>query len=1477
MLPSVRKHRRRPRFVSKALAWIFAACGLLPFVLVMGLKSQTFRHTVTREVSKEVAKQGIAATFDVNVALWPLAARLEDVRVGSKDSTELAVQVEKLSVKPRLFALLAGKIYIDEVDITSPKIHLVIGDGKIQNLGIDLPKSKPDEPETPWNFPFSLVSMTNAALDLTLEGQRIRASGVDVDVTTDAPAEGTQGMALEAMVHVGEARTVVTNGVVNPPQTWEDGVCELEARVRVEQHHIVARRVSLMGILDALPGVDTPAVCPNDDKDPQRVDVALRHFEVDLPRGDQKLPPKYSGYIAARAPLTLVQRFQSKPETHGWARIEGEISGGGDKVPDVTEGHVEARDLQVDHYRFARALDGVFSVKNGKAAISSAKVKIAEGEVTLRNVEVEPAAKGMPLKLGLKVDGVSFSALMQDLGVAAHPRVNWDLAHIDAPELHGTLDPLHIEGNFVANTKNFALYDRFLAEPGRKRLIGVTDGKVTARLVVHPDGVQFANAHVDMPNGYADGGNVYLYFESFVRVDVKRVHADLRDITPLATVPVAGVLDGEVHIAGKFSSPYVKADASLTDFVLGDMPLGNVTKAHGEFDGRKVELTGVRAQRGSSSYEMQTGLLDFGGPAHVRIEGHMVSQDLSLRDLFSIFRLDADPRFSDLDGRFATTTDLSVIMGGPEDRCDTGKIDVRSQLDGHDVKVFGERFDDAHAEFDFHWYDRLAGMAGAELEGRGAALHKAHKPGMAPVGWLLGSASMRRGGELRATAAMESMPLSLVDFLGRPAHAGGSVSGLFNVSGRYDDFKLDGTIDSTPVRYHRANLGSSRVHMTMTQHGSVEKPVGKSLCGAPIYPPFDPQAYARDVASKGDYTFEGSLFDGQIDLANVSLSREPAAKMKGVVTFKNFDLQKAFRARPASLAASESDAAAENAGEDPVELGGSLSGKLDVKRLSFDDLAHAALSFAPTDVVVTRGKQRIALQPMKDSIDMDSDVVVIPPATFSLTAQNGLKGTLVAKGSVTQVTRSPQWNVTIGLEPLDLGFLVGTVPRLARASGMLAGNMRVLGTLGSPDLAGNITIRDAEFVITGLPGTISDANFDVALGTGEARVVRSSANFGGGTLALTGRISLREDSLFTWDAALAARGVNSQPLDNVRGTFDGDIRVRAEPSASDMRARLPRVSGNVRVRSLDYARPTNIVPDLSGFKTTAPRAQVDTYDPALDTVVFGPDFTITASQPIHVKNNVADVLFQVTEPLELVGTNQRLGMRGALAALPGGRVNAFSNDFAVDRAVLRFDDTTRIAPHIDAVATTEYRRYSTTGAQAAPGAATGGVRAGGLWRISLHVYGDDTQDLKVEMTSDPALSREDIVLLLAVGLTRAELDQAAFSSTAATAAFELLGTATGADRAVKKTITVIDDFRFGSGYSPRTGRSEPQLTVGRRLSEDVRTSLTTGLSEERQLRTVIEWKLSQKVSVQGSYDNLNTLSPSVPNLGADLRFRLEFE
>jgi translocation and assembly module TamB len=223
---------------------------------------------------------------------------------------------------------------------------------------------------------------------------------------------------------------------------------------------------------------------------------------------------------------------------------------------------------------------------------------------------------------------------------------------------------------------------------------------------------------------------------------------------------------------------------------------------------------------------------------------------------------------------------------------------------------------------------------------------------------------------------------------------------------------------------------------------------------------------------------------------------------------------------------------------------------------------------------------------------------------------------------------------------------------------------------------------------------------------------------------------------------------------------------------------------------------------------------------------------------------------------------------------------------------VRFDDPYRIAPKVDVRAETEYRRYAAqsgaTNGTATPGEASStapepSALAGatsstsGQWRIKMHAHGD-VDNLQLNLTSDPALGQDDIVLLLTLGMTRAEIDRGLVTALGETVGLEALSTLTGADKAVKTIVPIIDELRFGSSFSSRGGATEPTVTLGKRISDKVRANVTTGLSESREVRSSLEVKLSDRMSLQGSYDNANDATSSAfGNLGADLRWRLEFE
>ena len=1219
-----------------------------------------------------------------------------------------------------------------------------------------------------------------------------------------------------------------------------------------------------------------------DADDRRYVEIALGHFAVTLPKTKGELP-NLEGHVKARAPLTALARLPDAPDVDGWVAVDAELRYTPETpIPDV-EGRVEARDLRVGKFHIARSVTSEVAVRRGVVTSPLTTVAIADGVAELRDVEVRPLAPGVPLRAQLDARDVSFTELMRDLGVSKAPHVTWDLKEVQAHDLSGTLAPLRLDGDLVARTYDFAVFDKAVDDPARVRATGVKEGHLRGKVGIRADALEFHHVTVQTPRSLVSGLFVSIGFHEVLRVEVPRAKVDLADVSPIGSIVMGGVAEATARVSGPFSDPVVEGDLSIQNYVLGDIPFGNVTEAHVSSPVAKsvVDLSDVRATKGKSTYELTTGRLDFGGAAAMRMDAQVSSRSLNVRDFFSMFQLDEDPRFEQIDGTLETSARLHLALGGPEDACRGGYLDVQATTNARDVVLFGERFDDGHADFEYRWFDREAGIEGAEIEVRSLSLTKVKKEGRASVGSILGSLSVHRGGDLRGSVVVQGYPLARTDMLGKAAGAfEGAASGVARVSGTVSAFDVDADLNVTPIRVLGVPFGGSDLHVKMTQRGAKAAPTGRlTYCKAPIAAPFDKKAYLEDTSSQGDFVVDGALFGGQVKLDKVTMTRQKAPVIGGRVDLARFDLGPLAKL---AFPAAEDDGAAPS-----PPIGGEVSGEIVLDRIATSDLAHARARFTPRSLRVTRGGQKIEMRPAAVTLALDADEVKIPRLTFDLAAPNGFKGAFAVEGAVRKVTRGGDLALEADLYPIDLGILVGMVPRMTRAMGTLTGSVKVAGSPSQPDLDGQLKVRGGDFAFKGLPSGITDVEIDVVADENEARITRATGHFLGGDVGLTAHLPLKGGQLGVARAQFTGRQLYFSPLEGVKGTLDADLEVTMNPNASTAAGRLPHVGGDVTITAFEYTRPITL--DLNGLRGGAKRTVVESYDPASDFVTLG--FDVHSRVPLRIRNNLVDAQLAIDpRGIHVTGTNQRLGLRGELTTLAGGRFRVFANDFEVQKGAIRFDDPTRITPRVDITAVTEYRRYNNTVSSAGASAAntTGGAavtsgnissggRGGGLWRITLHAYGDP-DDLTVDMTSDPALSREDIFFLLTIGLTRAEVDQVRAGSVYASAAFEALGTVSGADRAVKTALPVIDDFRFGSAYSPRTGRTEPQVTLGRRLTDNVRANVSTGLTEDRQLRSNVEWRLSRPLSVQTSYDNVSTVSSgSVGNFGLDFRWRLEFD
>ena len=1479
------------RGIARVLCVILAVLGVAPFAGALVVRSDWARAWAVRETERALRQEGIVATYDVTLELLPLALDLKHVTVESNDGGGRALACNRIRIRPKLFGMLAGKIAIDQVELDEPIVRLVMQNGELTNLSL-----KPRQRSTgTLHAPFGSFAATDASVDLQVDAMHLRASSLDLDVTTeDDPVAGST---FEIAVRVGRASIQRTrtrdDGSISVD---DDALCSIDGRVSLQPHGILVRRLEGAGAADlaAEPGTTPSCDLPADDK--RRVEVSLGHLRATFPQGPDDWP-EVDGHVAVRVPLALAGRLANIPDVDGWVRVDADLRyARGNVLPDLS-GTLEAHDLRLEQYAFARDLHSELSIHQNVFSSPKTTLSLGDGTVTLTDSVVSPLSQGVKLeRTQLDATGVNFTALLRALGVHPHSYVAWDVRELHAPLIAGTLVPLKLDGDFTGKTYGFGIYDRPAEDPARERIFGFAEAQIAAHLAVRPDALKFMDVHASLPKSRVDGGLVSIGFHNDVRIDVPHLLADFDDMSPVGTVPIHGKLQGKATVGGTFHRPELEGDVqSIGGFGVADVAFGDVSGGHVKVDVQTPEvlITGAHVKRRESLYDVPTARLRFGGPRGFMVDAVGSSAAFGLRDLLSMFSLEDDPRFADLDATLATTATVHVALGGPEDTCGGGYLGIDAKAHLANVFAYGERFAQGESDVSLRWYDRQQGIAGADVDVRSFVLSKVAPPvgtRAGATGTLLGSASLRRGGGLSANIMVEGIPLSRVDSLGAlQQDVEGSISGVAHVTGDLDDFHPDAgfvaraELDVAATRARGVALPGSHLDVRFTHHLSPQtRAIGKTKCGAAIAPPFDRQAYAADASSHGEWTINGDLLGGTAHASSVIITRARAPRISGRVSLRGLDL--GALARIAVDRQTEGGAAiSAPTGSLP---GGQIWGELIVDEIPLDhpSLSRARLFLGPT--FVSRGGQKLTLQPPREPLTLENDTLTTPPLQVTLDTPDGFRGGFLVSGAISKATTDPTFALEARLDPVDLAVLQRFVPKVDHASGTVQGDVRVTGKGSSPIVAGEIHAVGDAIEIHGWPSAINDLHLD-ARATATQLSFSGRGKFAGGTVVLDGSMPVRGLEVGALASHVVASQVRLSPADGVTVTFDADLNVNYATSERGAEgSTLPRVTGDVVVSSFAYARPIALTTDLTQLGTRARRTEVDAYDPSLDFLSL--DLRLRSRAPLVIKNNLVEAqLAIVSGTLDVTGTNQRIGLRGALRTLPGGRFHFQQSDFEVRQGLIRFDEPTRVAPNVDVTAVTEYRRYTDTSASAAAGVGTGGgttaastgsTRGGSLWRITLHAYGD-ADNLRVDMTSEPTLSHEDIVLLLTVGMTRAELDQLqGATSLGYSLALNYLGETTGADRAVKQALPIIDDFRFGSAYSTVTGKTEPQLTVGKRLSNDLRANVTTGLSQDRELRSNIEWRLNNRLSVQGTYDNINDVSSStLGNLGVDLRWRLEFE
>ncbi len=390
-------------------------------------------------------------------------------------------------------------------------------------------------------------------------------------------------------------------------------------------------------------------------------------------------------------------------------------------------------------------------------------------------------------------------------------------------------------------------------------------------------------------------------------------------------------------------------------------------------------------------------------------------------------------------------------------------------------------------------------------------------------------------------------------------------------------------------------------------------------------------------------------------------------------------------------------------------------------------------------------------------------------------------------------------------------------PDVREAAGMLEATLRIGGRFDAPELGGRGTITGGRLALVALDESLRDVQARFTVSPGGLRIEQATAGFGGGTLAITGDVALEGVRMRGYHATITARRVAVRPMDGLETVWDADLELIGAAERGQVRGEGRLVRGRYD-RDLDFVR---LLLDRR---------------PAGAPVAGGLHLDVRLALEDHLTVATDVARLRAGGTLQVQGTTSAPIVFGTLAAREG-QLTFRRHRFELVQAAARFVDPRRLDPVLDLVATSRIRTYD----------------------VRLQVSGR-SENLEMRLASTPALPEEDLLALVAFGMTREQLASSGGGVLVGEAAGLLVRELFGARAGRALDVLEVDREPERGGTTVR---------VGKQIAPRTRVVYSQSIenADERKLR--LEYQVIGPMAVAGEQDFRG-------GFGADVLVRVRF-
>ncbi len=385
--------------------------------------------------------------------------------------------------------------------------------------------------------------------------------------------------------------------------------------------------------------------------------------------------------------------------------------------------------------------------------------------------------------------------------------------------------------------------------------------------------------------------------------------------------------------------------------------------------------------------------------------------------------------------------------------------------------------------------------------------------------------------------------------------------------------------------------------------------------------------------------------------------------------------------------------------------------------------------------------------------------------------------------------------------------------------------LKAEGTLSNPAMTGSIEVSHVGLSMIDLPAGLSDLNGTLIFSENRLTVQKLTGRTGGGTVLFAGDITFGRTIGFD----LTANGTEIRfRYAGVSVTSDQSLRLNGTLLNSSL-------AGDITVTRFAQVPSADLNFALASGKQT-----VEVPNPKSPLNNLHLDIRILSAPELTVQTTLAKLSGDVD--LRLRGTPLRPVLLGRIN-IAEGDINLNGAKYHLERGDVTFADPVRIDPILDVEATTHVRDYDIT--------------------IGLH---GTLEKLNTTYRSDPPLSSDDIIALLAFGRTQQEsanggtttIPQVGFAESASNAILGQAINATVNNRVSK--LFGVSSIKINPAVGGPDNNPNARLTVQQQVSNNITITYITNLTQAAQQVIQFEYNINAQYTAVGTRDENGVVS-----------------